>query len=209
MSVFSNNDHIYEVAYELLTEKGVKATTMDSLSKKLQMSKRTLYEIFDNKNDLVVQTLEYHRRQHRKKCDEAFRSSANLIEGLLSIFKLHREEMKRVNIDFFRDLDRLYPSLKPDLEENRTEVINQLQQLFAQGMEEGLFLDNLNYKALTHILILQMDAIKRVEKDFPDDLSFADIIDTMSICFLRSVVSPKGMKLLNEKMPQFYPELKN
>ncbi len=208
MSETLNNDHILKAAYELLIEKGFKATTMDSLAKKLQMSKRTLYEIYESKTDLILKALERNRLLHRKECDEAFKNSSNLIEGLVKIFKLHREQMKNISIDFFHDLDRLYPYLKSDIERNRKEVIDQMQQMFAQGISEGVFLSQLNYKALTHILLLQMESVKRMEKHITEELSLPVIFDTMSICFLRSIVSEKGRKLLDENIPVLYPELR-
>lgn len=203
----SDNAHILDTAYELLIEKGFKATTMDSIAKKLQMSKRTLYEIYENKNDLIIKVLKRHRILHKEKCDEIYRTSPNLIEALVRIFTLHREDLKKVNNDFFRDMDRLYPSLKEDFESNRREVITNIERMFAAGVEQGVFLRHLNYKALTQILLLQMESMKRMEDNFTDDLSHAEIFDTMSICFLRSVVSQKGMELLDSNLSAYFPDL--
>ncbi|MDE6235467.1 MAG: TetR/AcrR family transcriptional regulator [Muribaculaceae bacterium] len=208
MSNTEGIDHILEAAYQLLIEKGFKATTMDTLAKRLQMSKRTLYEIFENKEDLIKQALQHHRMVHERESDEIFRTAPNLIVGLLRIFKHHREGIKDINIEFFRDMDRLYPNHKAGYQNNRSEISRQMEEMFAMGVEQGVFLSDLNYKALTRILLIHMEAIKRTESVFADDVTIAEIFDTMSLCFLRSVVSDKGRQLLDENLPIYFPELR-
>lgn len=195
---------ILEAAYDMLIEKGFKSTTMDALARRLQMSKRTLYEIFDSKNDLLLKALDHHGRLHEIKCEELILSSSNLIEGLVRIFNFLKEDLKRVNLDYFRDLDRLCYPLRNDFEARRTKIIAQLDLLFMKGVEQGIFLESLNFKAIVRVALLQMESLKRMESNFADDLSLADIFDTMSICFLRGVVSSKGMILLDEALSKDY-----
>lgn len=201
-----DNKHILEAAYDLLLEKGFKAMTMDALSRRLQMSKRTLYEIYENKNDLILQALRYNQQLNQDRCDEIFRSSENVMEGMIQIFYLHREHLSRVNIEFFRDMDRLYPDLRLDYEKNISRIIEQMQALFEAGISQGVFLNHINYKALSRIILIQMESMKRMESTLSDDLTITDIFDTMSICFLRSIASPKGLELLDYYLPRYFPD---
>ncbi len=202
-----DDNHILETAYDLLLEKGFKAMTMEELAKRLQMSKRTLYQIYENKHDLILQALRHNQQLHIEKCDEIFRTSDNVMESMIRIFYFHREHLGRVNIEFFRDMDRLYPNLRNDYENNVDRFVEQMQALFEAGISQGVFLDHLNYKAFSRILLLQMESLKRMESIFTDDLSLADIFDTMSICFLRSIASPKGLELLEANIPEYFPQL--
>ncbi|MDE6272602.1 MAG: TetR/AcrR family transcriptional regulator [Muribaculaceae bacterium] len=204
-----DNNQILETAYELLLEKGFKATTMEALSRRLQISKRTLYEIYENKNDIILQALKHHYQIHHDRCDEIFRTSENVMEGMIRIFHLHSENLGKVNIEFFRDMDRLYPDLRHDYENNVSGITEQMQELFEAGIKQGVFIEDLNYKALSKILLLQMESLKRMENSFTDDLTLAEIFNTMSICFLRSIASPKGLELLNNNLPRYFPELSN
>ncbi|MDE6335182.1 MAG: TetR/AcrR family transcriptional regulator, partial [Muribaculaceae bacterium] len=51
-------DALIDAIGELLLKRGLKATTMDSIASALQISKRTLYEIFNSKNEMVLCALE-------------------------------------------------------------------------------------------------------------------------------------------------------
>ena len=48
-------DKILDTANSLFNERGVKAVKMDDISNSLSISKRTLYEIYDNKEDLLFE----------------------------------------------------------------------------------------------------------------------------------------------------------
>lgn len=189
-------------ARELLHEKGFKATTMDDVAKKLRMSKRTLYEIFPSKNDLIVQTLEYNVVQNQKKYMELIATSPNLIEGLVKVFRLHRDELSKINIDFFKDLDRLYPSLRENYKMKREKRIDEFRQMFQLGVEQEVFLPDLNYDVLARVLLLQMESIKRMEDFYPKEHSLLEIFDTITTSLLRSVTSPKGREILDKALEE-------
>lgn len=203
-----DNEHILRTAFELLKENGFKAMTMDSVAKKLRMSKRTLYELFQNKNDLILQALQFHHLEHSKQCRALFETSENVIEGLVKILRLHNESVKGINIEFFHDMDRLYPELRKDYDKRRQEMVKNMQITFQAGVKQGVFLENINYEVMTQILMLQMESIKRMERNFTKDLTLGEIIDTVMLCFVRSIASAKGLELLEAYISQYYPELK-
>ena len=50
-------ERIPDVAITFFQQKGIKAVKMDDIATILQISKRTLYEIYDNKEDLLLKHL--------------------------------------------------------------------------------------------------------------------------------------------------------
>ena len=61
-------EEIYEVAERMFMKYGVKRISMDDLARELGMSKKTLYQYFENKEDLVKKTLFHHLDQERCMC---------------------------------------------------------------------------------------------------------------------------------------------
>ena len=55
---------------ELFLRYGIKSITMDDVARELGISKKTLYQFVDNKNDLVCKVLEYHVQEEisRDEC---------------------------------------------------------------------------------------------------------------------------------------------
>lgn len=202
-----SNDRLLEATYDILIKKGVKSTTMDYIARNLQMSKRTLYEMYDNKDDLISQAMEHHGEKQRAACQEIVRLAPNLMEALVKISKLHRNDLQNIDIRFFRDMDRLHPKFRNDYESRHAHVRRQLLEMFRVGVRQGVFRDDLNFEALSRIIELQMEAIIRMEEIYTGDMAITDVFDTVMICYLRALASPKGLEILDEAIPKYFPEL--
>ena len=63
----------------ILLKNGLKSTTMDSVASALAMSKRTLYEIFESKKDMILKVVSYWQHQHRTKIEGIFADSKNVM----------------------------------------------------------------------------------------------------------------------------------
>lgn len=182
---------------ELLLTQGLKATTMDSIAASLQMSKRTLYEIFGSKNEMIYSVLEASHKRHGAELKEIFTQSSNVMEGLLRGFLYHRDEMRKVNVGFFRDLDSLFADARDHSTFHKTEALNRFLPVYEKGVKQGYFRKNLNFILHCRLLWIQMESLKRMEEFFPADISLLEAYDTISISFLRTIATPKGLAILD------------
>lgn len=191
-----SRDRILDETYEILIEKGIKSTTMDTVAKRLKISKRTLYEIFENKNDLIVRAFERHSLLQRLEAERLMGSSENIMEGLMKVILLHRDDISRVNIEFFRDMDRLYPAMREGYEERRMKVRAELIAMFKTGVSQGFFREDINFPALSYIVELFMESLKRMENKIPENMKLVDIFDTLTLTFIRTIATPAGLEYL-------------
>lgn len=178
--------------------KGLKSTTMDSVAAELGMSKRTLYEIFDSKSEMIKEVLQHMERENMKYVSDTFAASENVMEAFITIFKYNRDFIKSVNVDFYRDMDRLYKDKRKDFDKSRENHSEKLVQLFNLGVEQGMFRPDVDFYVQARIMGLQMEALKRVEELFPPDITLQRVFDAVMIGSLRSIASPKGMKILDK-----------
>lgn len=182
---------------ELLYRQGLKATTMDSIAAALQISKRTLYEIFTSKNEMVILAMEASHRKHTAKVREIFTSSANVMEGILRGFLYHRDQMSKANVYFFRDMDSLFAEAREHSTMNKKEFIENFVKVFKQGAEEGFFRKDVNFMLQCRLLWIQMESLKRMEEFFPPDITLLEAYDSICISFLRAIATPLGMHMLD------------
>ena len=181
----------------ILLERGLKSTTMDTVAQALGMSKRTLYEIFDSKSEMLKETLDFMARQNHEFASKAFADSDNVIEALFAIFKYNRDRMGTVNVNFYRDMDRLYKERRDDYEKSRSQHQERMLRMFSLGVSQGMFRPDVDYHVQSRVMSLQMEALKRVEELFPSDISLVRVFDSIIIGFLRSIASEKGMLILD------------
>lgn len=122
---------------DIIREKGLKNTTMDSIAKTLGMSKRTLYEIFGSKQRMVMCVFDHVHSKMRSDYERMFAEAGNVMEALLSIFIHHRDTMRLVSVDFFRDMDELYPEVHSHYHKDQKEINVWMNNIYNKGVEEG------------------------------------------------------------------------
>ncbi len=180
--------------YPLLIKKGVKNLTMDFVAKSLGMSKRTLYEIFGSKEDMIIETMRKMQCKMRERMTEVVSKAENTMEAIVLALKFHQRTMNEVDMAFFRDMDDYFPRLRSTYDEGV--AANHMLQGFEAGVKEGVFRPDVDYRIMSRLFILQMESLKRMEEHFPADVTLLQTFNTISLAFLRSIATPKGMEVL-------------
>jgi len=104
-------DHIIETATKLFLQHGVKSITLDRIVKELRTSKRTIYQHFEDKTDLLKACLQVYNSKVKKENEEIIETSDNVIAAMAH---LHQKILRRahtVNPNFFNDILHYYPGL--------------------------------------------------------------------------------------------------
>lgn len=181
----------------IILKTGLKSTTMDSVASSLGMSKRTLYEIFGSKSEMLKECLDYIEDQNRDFITKTFDEADNVMEALVAVFKRNRDNIGAVHTDFYRDIDHLYKDRRADFERARESRHEKMLQMFRLGVKQGMFREDVDYPIQSRLMGLQMEALKRIEELFPPDIPLQRIFDSIIVSFLRSIASKKGMKVLD------------
>lgn len=181
----------------ILIKKGLKSTTMDEVASHLGMSKRTLYEIFENKNEMIRMAIDRNREIMREKTEEFFSTSANVMEALLRTFQWQGQFMANVNVDYFRDLDLYYKDIKDDLDRDKQFVSEKIFYIIKLGVQQGVFRRDVDYQTTLLMFHVQMESLKRMEEFFPKNITLEMAYNTIYTGFLRSIASARGMKIVD------------
>lgn len=192
-----NHTQLLDDIGKIVQTRGIKAATMDSIAASLSISKRTLYEIFENKQDMIVQVIEHIHKSHEKEIVKIIEASTNLMEGALKVCENHIKIMNSVSVEFVRDLQEFHcpPAAQTMLPEKR--IIDQTAVFLRQGAKQGVFRDNLNFEVCVKMMFLQMESMKRMEEIFSSDVSINDVFSNIVIMFLRGIASHKGLEILD------------
>ncbi|MCH5239869.1 MAG: TetR/AcrR family transcriptional regulator [Muribaculaceae bacterium] len=192
---------ILEEFINSLTKNGLKATTMDGVASSLQMSKRTLYELFGSKEEMFREAHQYFNKKLATNLASIFDSSSNIMEAIIKCFLLIRDVMSRVNVDFIRDMEEY--AIKGSLisENHRRQNYQNFYDILEKGVREGYFRNDVNLNIQCRMFAIQMETLKRGEGLFPDDISLLEIYDNVIMGFLRAISSTKGLNELEKYLP--------
>lgn len=190
-----DREKLIEFIMDELIRKGIKSTTMDSLAASLQMSKRTLYEIFSNKEHMVEEALKSFHNNISQQYINIFKESSNIMEAIIKCIAHSRNLMSRANVEFFRDIDDFYTDEKRKKEEMCRYA--ELEKLYIKGVEQGFFREGLDFRVQCRMLSIQMESLKRMEEIFPKDITLVEAYDAINMGFLRAISTHKGIEYLD------------
>ncbi|MCK4677726.1 MAG: TetR/AcrR family transcriptional regulator, partial [Bacteroidales bacterium] len=95
----------------LYTEYGIKSVTMDDVAHELSISKKTLYQHFADKKDLVLAVLKEDYRKRQIDFSSILNNKVNAIEELFLYYKLQIRIIRDHKPSFVYDLKKYYPDI--------------------------------------------------------------------------------------------------
>ncbi len=211
MEYTANNNHIKDNLIKaiapIILKNGLKATTMDYVASSLSISKRTLYEVFENKSIMLKEALDYINKKHLLLFTDIFESSGTVMEALFRVLKSTQAALKFTSVEFYRDMDTYYKDLRQSYDKLADERFNSLMKVIETGIEQNVFRKDVNYRITLRMFEVQMELLKRMEEFLPGDVTLPEAFDSVSISFLRSIASTKGMGILDEIQKMDIPEI--
>ena len=187
---------------------GFKTFTMDDLASKMGISKKTLYEHFPSKNDLVEAVLDYALDMSCKDVEAFVQGDGSVIEN---VYRNQKKVKEIFNINSDRPIWELQKYYSKTYERMEIEFAKSdarfIDKLLEKGWKEGLFREdiNVNFYKTFYSSVQRLCSVANTfpEREFP----FWDTIYTLMEYFFRILVNEKGMKelervlqLKNEKL---------
>ncbi|MDA0195406.1 MAG: TetR/AcrR family transcriptional regulator [Bacteroidetes bacterium] len=194
-----NKEKIIVKADELFRLYGVKSITMDEIARELGMSKKTIYQYFKDKDEIVYEATQ-HILDHDKCEFEAIQKEApNSIEELLLLSKCLRRNFENMNPSILFDLKRYYPrawDLFIAVKENFFK--ESVRRTLKRGIKEGNFRPEIHIEVLT-ILRLEQVQMSFDPRIFPrDKFDFKEVQMQFFDHFVNGIMTEKGRKYYYE-----------
>ena len=107
----------------LFLEKGIRAVRMDDIAGLLSISKRTLYEVFPNKEQLLLEGIKDSHDKKHKRLEQLMQSCDNVMDTLICMWRCQLEEMKSIKTNFISEITR-YPLVMDYFKEQEKTSVN-------------------------------------------------------------------------------------
>lgn len=176
---------------------GIRSVTMDDLARDMGISKKTLYQFFDNKDDLVRQVVECHEREDWKIVDQIRQEAKDPIHELLMIVHHSGEILKKVSPNIIYDLRKYHAEVWQDVQcKGRDRDFERILDNIRRGMQMGLYRSKINPEIVARLHLGTFNSI--LDPDvFPEGKFNLELLvhETM-LLFIRGIASPKGIALL-------------
>jgi len=197
-------NRIIEGAAELFKTYGIKSVTMDSLASHLGMSKRTIYEVFSDKDELLIGVLKWMAEKQEGLVKRILDESENSIVAIFKLLEINRDHFQDMSPAFQADMKKYYHEVlmkktdkceMPDYQNN--------VQVIERGIKEKLFRKEINpdlvNRCLYSLLRSTMDQDLYPFEQFPR----REVIKNVFINYLRGISTKEGLYLISKLEAKF------
>lgn len=193
---------ILEGAIKLFKQYGIRSISMDEIARSIGISKKTLYQYVENKEDLIEKVISYVI--DKNTFDEIANSqNLNAIDLLLEISRMIMEVTREMNPVVVFDLHKFYPTLyRMMFVKKRDLIYTDICKNFEQGIRENLYRNDIDVDLVARLYVQRLMDIH--DPEFIS-ASFSRIFNVMFDSHIRSIVNQQGLTYYEEKIkPHVY-----
>ena len=186
---------IITTSMEAFAQNGIRHVKMDDVAKDLGISKRTLYEIFGKKEDLLYEGVKYYLGERRTQMELKAQQCKNVMEIILQAYKLKVEEFRQTNPCFYTDLVK-YPKVARYLAQQNQQMLTNMTKFIERGIEEGFFRKEVNPELVARLF----DALGKyvMEQQLYCLYTIEDIFTNLVFVTIRGICTEKGVEAIKQ-----------
>jgi AcrR family transcriptional regulator len=196
-------EKILKGAEDLFTRYGVRSISMDDIARHLSVSKKTLYQHFADKEDIVTMTCKAHLERNNKEFDLVRGNAKNAIEELANLSVCLKRNMEDMNPSLLFDLQKYHPKAWGVwLEHKNVTIRESVVRNLKQGIEEGYYRPEVNPQIIA-AMRLELVQLAFNEEAFPRErFKLPEVQMELFDHFVYGIVTEKGRKLYQKYKEQ-------
>jgi AcrR family transcriptional regulator len=180
---------------ELFMRYGIKSITMDEVARHCNMSKKTIYQYFPDKDSLVKAIMEKHMAEDVCKIGQLLGQGLSALEEVLKISEFMKKDMLEIHPSVLFDLKKYHSSAYEVFEKHRDgHFMDVVSQNLVKGIAEGVYRPDIDVRLFSRLRVIELEAMfdrnlfHEPEWDiFKVQLYFIDH-------FVRGLVTTKGLQ---------------
>lgn len=190
---------VIDVALSQFLTNGVKSVTMDEIASAVRISKRTLYEMFTDKETLLKECILVRREEMRVYLEEVLKDKQNVLEVVLAFYKRSVEALHRINNRFWDDVKR-YPEVYAILSEHNEKEAEDELKFFEIGVKQDLFRSEIDYEVVNTLFRDLLHIYLKEETNYK--FTILQVYESFVLTYLRGISTPKGNQMLDELLKE-------
>lgn len=192
-------ERILIAARELFFKYGIKSITMDDFAKHLGISKKTIYQFFANKDEIVNTLTKEHLVEHRCQFEESAKSSKNAIEEIMEMMKHTSVIFTQMNPNVFYDMQKYHPESWGYFKDFKDQcIMGAVEENLQKGIQQHLYRKDIDVKIMAKLRIEQVEMAMNPAVFSPDVFNLSIVQVALLDHFLHGITTLKGHKLINK-----------
>ena len=190
-------------AQDLFHKYGIRSVTMDEIASQLGMSKKTIYQSFADKDELVDATLQQHIDSNKCRCEEDNLKAENAVHEIFLTIDMLEELLADMSPSIFYDLEKFHPKTFAKVTHHRNQYLYKVVKSNLEwGISEDLYRSEIDVEIVTKIRVETM-FLPFNQILFPQNkYSLVQVEKETMELFLYGVATTKAHKMINKYKEQ-------
>jgi TetR/AcrR family transcriptional regulator, cholesterol catabolism regulator len=196
-------DRILDKANALFRRYGIKSITMDEIASQLGISKKTIYQYFADKEELISSVMDQKIKESQENCLFGIRHAENAIHEEFLVQDKVLEHLDDLNPVALHDLEKFHPSVHEKFVHHKNDfMMEMVENNLRRGIREGLYRPEIRVNILSRF---RMDSIYRsLSADFlpGSSVGLGELHQELFLHYLFGIASPEGYKLIRQYLEE-------
>ncbi|HEX6334039.1 MAG TPA: TetR/AcrR family transcriptional regulator [Flavisolibacter sp.] len=192
-------ERILVKSHELFNRYGIRSVSMDDISVQLGMSKKTLYQFYADKDELVGEVIATVLESNKNRCLCDKKAAENAVHEIFLAYDMMQEMFSKMNPAVIFDLEKYHPAVYGKFEEHRNSFLYQMiRSNLEKGIKEELYRPDIDVDVLTRFRIESV--FLPFDSDiFPNNRTHLMHIEQQLLDhFIYGIVTAKGQKMIQK-----------
>lgn len=196
---------IREKATELFLRYGIRSVSMDDIATHLGMSKKTIYQSFSDKDELVDDVIDAEISHMQEECLVTQGQSTDAVEEIFLTMVMVQEQLRNLNPVMIYDLQKFhFRSYQRFMDHKNRFLLEIIRANLAKGIREGLYRPDLNVDVLSKFRLESMMIPFNMDMFPPSRYNLADVTQVIMEHFLFGVATEEGFRLILKYQKEQY-----
>lgn len=187
---------------------GIRAVTMDMLANQMGISKRTIYEVFSDKDELLRGVMKWMAVKQSELTVNCLESSGNVIEAIFMIMDNMMEHFRKMSPAFKLDMKKYHNSIVNKLKQQGELPDDNSKNILIRGIKEGIFRPDIDIE-ITDRCLKGVTRMSNEKETVPEDFENEEVVRDFFINYLRGISTQKGLELINSYDKKRNPDWKS
>jgi len=196
-------DRIQQKAKELFMRYGFRSVTMDEIAGQLGISKKTVYQFFEDKDSLVEAVMQKEMDYMHTECIKQMHESENAIEELFKDMDCMEEVIDSLNPQILFDLEKFYPKTFEKFKKHKnTFLLDVIKKNLQRGIQEELYRNDLNIDIVARFR-LESSFVAFNQETFPfGKYNLLQVSNEIYFLYMHGIATTKGKKIIEKNIQQ-------
>ena len=193
----SNKDRIKLATHDLVMQYGIRSVSMDDIAAHLGMSKKTIYQYFADKDELVASVVEDVIKFNQQCCINDRAVSKDAVHEIFLAMQMMQDMFENMNPSILYDLEKFHPGAFRLFQTHKYDFLFQvLKKNFERGVQEDLFRNDIEMDVVIKARLESM-MLAFNQQVFPKNkYRLVNVETQLTEHYLFGIATLKGHKLI-------------